>query len=266
MRWLSMYSAICRTYTPRHSVHLRYPCISVHPQSLLEDVLGGRDRACLEMHLETKIEWTQRCTWRPGSSEFGDALGDREIEWTQRCTWRPWLSEFGDALGGRDRVNSEMHLEAVIERVGRYTWRPWSNKIGGVLGGGWSGSDWSEGVQSGGSQSGGSESGGSESGGGRSGGMCDGSWDSIYWLTRNCGNVENWVQQGPLRAWETGWERETVDLGMMQVRGVCSTRCMQYSVYGVLDVCCTRWMLYSVYAVLGVCCTRCPTHDHNMER
>jgi hypothetical protein len=34
------------------------------------------------------------------------------------------LSKFGDALGGRDQVNSEMHLEAVMERVGRYTWRP----------------------------------------------------------------------------------------------------------------------------------------------
>jgi len=30
----------------------------------------------------------------------------------------------GHALGGRDRVNSEMRLEAVIEGVGRYTWRP----------------------------------------------------------------------------------------------------------------------------------------------
>jgi len=36
------------------------------------------------------------------------------------------------------------------------------------------------------------------------------------------------------------------------VLGVCSTRCMLYSVYAVLGVCCTRCMLYSVYAVLGV--------------
>jgi len=53
---MSIYSGVCRIYTPRHSVHLRYPCISVQPPSLLEDVLGGRDRACLEMHLETEIE------------------------------------------------------------------------------------------------------------------------------------------------------------------------------------------------------------------
>jgi len=43
---------------------------------------------------------------------------------------------------------------------------------------------------------------------------------------------------------ETGWERETVDLGMMP-----------YSEYTVLGVCCTRCMLYSVL-----------THDDCMER
>jgi len=69
---MSIYSGVCRIYTTRHSVHLRYPCISVQPPSQLEDVL---DRACL------------------------------------RCTWRTWLSEFGYALGDWDRVNSEMHLE-----------------------------------------------------------------------------------------------------------------------------------------------------------
>ena len=40
---------------------------------------------------------------------------------------------------------------------------------------------------------------------------------------------------------DTGWERDTVNLGMMQ-----------YAVYAVLSVCFTRCMLYSVYAVLGV--------------
>jgi len=33
--------------------------------------------------------------------------------------------------------------------------------------------------------------GGGLSGGGRSGGRCDGSCDSIHWLTRNRGNVES---------------------------------------------------------------------------
>jgi len=54
-----------------------------------------------------------------------------------------------------------------------------------------------------------------------------------------------------------GWQRETVDFGMMQysvyaVLGVCSTQCMQYSVYAVLGVCSTRCMQYSVYAALSV--------------
>jgi len=124
----------------------------------LGDELGGRDRVNWEMDLEAAMErvwrricrprssWTQRCTWRPTSSEFGDAFGGRDRV-TQRCTWRPWWSEFGDALGGRDRVNSEMHLEAVIERVWRFTrrprtswtqrctWRPRSRELGDALGG-----------------------------------------------------------------------------------------------------------------------------------
>jgi len=32
----------------------------------------------MEMHLKAEVEWTQRCTWRPGSSEFGDALGGHD--------------------------------------------------------------------------------------------------------------------------------------------------------------------------------------------
>jgi len=107
---------VCRIYTLHNSVHLRYPCISVQPPSLLEDVL---DRACL------------RCTWRRRSSELRDALGGGDwagldmhletvIEWTQRCTWRRRSSELRDALGGRDSASLDMHLEAMLVR----TWRP----------------------------------------------------------------------------------------------------------------------------------------------
>jgi len=32
--------------------------------------------------------------------------------------------EFGDALGGGGRVNSQMHIEAVIDQVWRCIWRP----------------------------------------------------------------------------------------------------------------------------------------------
>jgi len=94
----------------RHSVHLRYPCISIHPPSLLKNVLGGCDRECLVMCLETETVWTQRCTWRPGSHKLGDALGDQDrvnwdlkamVDWVWRCTWRLWSSEIGGVLGGR---------------------------------------------------------------------------------------------------------------------------------------------------------------------
>jgi hypothetical protein len=77
---MSIYSGVCQIYTPPHSVHLCYPCPFLQPLSLVDDVLGGRDRASLEMHLETAMEGGQRCTRRPGSSEFGDALGDQEIK------------------------------------------------------------------------------------------------------------------------------------------------------------------------------------------
>ena len=106
----------------RYSVHLGNPRISIQLPLLLEDVLGGPDRACLEMSLETEIERTQRCTWRLGSSEFGDALGDRDrvnsdleavIKRVWRCTWRPWSSEFGDELGGHDQARLDEYLEAV---------------------------------------------------------------------------------------------------------------------------------------------------------
>jgi len=153
--------------------------------SKLRDQLGVCDWGGVEMHLEADIEWNQRWTW-------------------QLC-----LSESGDALGGRNQANSEMHLDAVIQCIGKYTWTPWLMNIGGVLGGGWSGGNWSGDNWSGGnrfegncsaggqperSQSGAREFGYSESWPGRSGGMCDGSWDSIYWLTRDCGNVQNWAQ------------------------------------------------------------------------
>jgi len=124
--------------------------ISVTPVSLYNR------RRSLKMYMQAGIEWLWRCTWRPRSCKFGDALGGRdrvnsvlhldavnkqvwtwteaEIEWTQKCTWRPGSSEFGDALGGhdrarlemhwgRDRVNSEMHLEAMIDQDWRSTWR-----------------------------------------------------------------------------------------------------------------------------------------------
>jgi len=87
-----------------------------------------------KMHLEAEIEWTERCTWRSWSIEFGDALGGRdpssldmrweamiELVWT--CTWRPRSSELRDALRVCDRASLEMHLQGMIERDWRSTWR-----------------------------------------------------------------------------------------------------------------------------------------------
>jgi len=121
---LSIYPGVSQIYTPRGSFHLRYPCISVHPPSLRNNLLGGRDRA-----------------------SFGDALGGRDrvngdmhleaaIDRVWRCTGRPRWSELTDALRGRDWSSLEMHWEAVIDRVWRCTCRVWSSEIGGVLGGG----------------------------------------------------------------------------------------------------------------------------------
>ena len=52
------------------------------------------------------------------------------VERVWRCTWRPRLSELRAALGGRDRSSLEMHWEAIIERVLRCTWRPCSSEFG----------------------------------------------------------------------------------------------------------------------------------------
>jgi len=37
------------------------------------------------------------------------------IERVWRCNWRPRLSELGDTLGGRDGASMEMQLETKIE-------------------------------------------------------------------------------------------------------------------------------------------------------
>jgi len=170
--------------------------------------LGGSNCGCV------KIEW-----------EAG-------IERVWRFTWRPWLSKFPDALGGQDWVNSEMLLEIVIEDDGRSTWRPSSIRIGGVLGAHWSGGDWSDG-----SQSAVSDSKGIESGGSRLGGMNNGSWDSMHWVTHNCSNAENWVQQDTLRAGRLAGSRKE------SIFRWCSTWCIKYLAYAVLIVYYTQYWL-----------------------
>jgi len=108
------------------ATHLHMVCLD-WPQAVLESnsrwawrwrssdvrdtVLGGRYGVNIEIR-----------SWRPWSSELGDALGGQD-QVTQRCTWRTWSCE----LEGGDQASMEMHLEAKIKLVWRYTWRPRSS-------------------------------------------------------------------------------------------------------------------------------------------
>jgi len=165
------------------------------------EALGDGDRVNSEMHLEAVIERVWICTWRLRSSVFGDALE------------------------GDDRAN----LQAVIERVWRYTcrpglselrrctWRLWSTEFSDALWGcdraslemhlqamiewDWR-SNWRRSI-----------------------------WRKAWRQLRlySFVNLELWecrqLSTTSAERWETGWERETVNVGMM---------------------------LYLVYAVLGV--------------
>ena len=192
--------------TPR-SLYPHHRSLTIYFEALMELVwkcTWRRDRVNWGMHVEAVIDRVWRWTGRPWSSEFVDALEGRDevnsvmhleamIKQIWTCTWRPWSSEFGNALGGRDWVISKMHSEAVTQRVWRCSCMLWSSKIGGVLGGGrfcW---------------------------------RRDGSWDSIDWLTCNCGNVASWVQHPPRDEKLTG-------SGRLSIVGWFCTCCMLYSV------------------------------------
>jgi len=51
------------------------------------------------------------------------------IVWVWRYTWRLWYSKFGDEIGGRNGAK----LQNVIEPVWRYTWRLWSSEYWDAL-------------------------------------------------------------------------------------------------------------------------------------
>jgi len=97
------------------------------------DALGGRDGVNSEMHLEAEIDWVWRCTGRPRCSELRDALGGRD-RLSLEMHWGPRCSELRDALGGRDQASLEMHWEAKMKWTQRCTWRPWSIEFGDALG------------------------------------------------------------------------------------------------------------------------------------
>ena len=132
-----------------------------------------------------------------------------------------WLCDRLVVHPGHGPTVWERHLHDMIEWVWRCIGRRWSHKIGGVLGGGLFGV-------------------------GRVGGRRDGSWDSIYWLTCNWGNVESLAQQSlPWNErWKPGCEWWAVD-----------PRKMQHLVNAVLAVYCTWCMLNSVF-----------THDYHLVK
>jgi len=64
-----------------------------------------------EIHSKAIIERVWRSPWTPWSGNFRDALGDRDrvdwemhieakIQWTEKCAVRPWSSKIGGVLGG----------------------------------------------------------------------------------------------------------------------------------------------------------------------
>jgi len=172
------------------------------------------------MHSHIEAERVCRCIWRPWSCELrgGDRASSKtSILWVGRCTWRLWLCE----LGGCNRARLEIHLEAVIQRVRRCTCRPWGSEIGVVLGG-------------------------CQSGGGSYGRRRDRICDCSHWLTRNRGNVENWVLRGLPK------DERLAGSGRQSIWGWCSTRCILYAVYAGVAVCSTRCRLYSESTGLGL--------------
>jgi uncharacterized protein YndB with AHSA1/START domain len=86
------------------------------------------------MHLEAVIVWGEVLGGRdqaslethlPAEIEFNSEMHlEAEVERVWRCIWRPRSSNSKIHLEAEIKLNSEMHLEAAIERVWRCIWRP----------------------------------------------------------------------------------------------------------------------------------------------
>jgi len=107
--WIQMGWKWDDVYLPRGLPNVYSPSLSPPP---------------LPLYLRIAAVAHYQCTWRPGWSKLREALGGRDrvisemhlevrIEWTQRYTLRPWSSEFSDALAGYDRARLQKYLEAV---------------------------------------------------------------------------------------------------------------------------------------------------------
>jgi len=143
---LSIYRRVSQIYTLCCSIHHRYPCVSVYPPPLHNNIFGGHHQASMEMHLEAETESTWRCTGRLSSSEFGDTLGgwdgvNSEMHWEAvieqvwRWTWRQRCSELRDALADGDRASLDIYLEAQTEWTPRCTLKRWTSQFEEALAG-----------------------------------------------------------------------------------------------------------------------------------
>jgi len=125
---MSLYFGVCGFYTAHHSFHLHYPCIFAHPPWLLDDVLGGCDRASLEIHLEDAIMQTSsaknisvRVEWL---CQSGRALSEpSETPW-----WRITLR-----LASIPRVTLQIALRSLFQHFFSLCWSPILNEYSGVV-------------------------------------------------------------------------------------------------------------------------------------
>jgi len=175
------------------------------------------------------------------------------IKLVWRRNWRPRLGELRDALGGRVRASLEMHLETEIERTLRCTGRPWLSEFGLAFGCRYRVNSEMH-----------SELWSSESRDALAAGYDRGRLEEYLEVVD-----PEAVDGRRARCWDSihqlvnskPWECDEVTLPLKLTwnrdnEGTTNNlRCMLYSVYAVLGVCCTRRMLLSVL-----------THDDGMER
>jgi len=143
-------------------------------------------------------------------------------------------------LGFHDRASLDIHLEAVIDRVWRYTWQLWSSEFRDTHGGRELSNC------------------GPVLGGGR--------WTArralkLYSSVSYLATVGMW--QGDLifeLSSKAGWWHSILKWGTREAEDTFNGIFVIMRMKGrgtILHGCCTRCMLYSVYGVLGVCCARC---------
>jgi len=106
----------------------------MHRQSEIHRVCGV-SQGCKPLGIFSHFSNTHRAITPLSHNFSADAVGAAQFVNTMFMWFEIYFevisSKFGDALGGQDGVNTELHLEAIIERVWRCLWRPWICKLGG---------------------------------------------------------------------------------------------------------------------------------------